>query len=422
MLDLKFIRANVELIRQAIKNKNEKADLDALLDTDETRRSLQHDFDTLKARQNKVSQEIARAKKAGEDAGEMLAEMAEVAERIKQINARLSQANSRLEELQLQIPNIPHPSVPIGFNEEANRVLREWGKKPEFSFEPLDHLELAEKNALLDLPRGAKLSGSGFPVYTGAGAALERALINFMLDTHIQDHGYTEVAVPVLVNRKSMTGTGQLPKLEDDMYHVEQDDLFLIPTAEVPVTNLHAEEILRPEQLPIKYVAYTPCFRREAGSYGRDTRGLQRLHQFNKVEMVRFVEPQASYHALEEMLGEAEAILRALGLHYRVLELCTGDLSFASAKTYDIEVWAPGTGKYLEVSSVSNFEDFQARRSGIRKKDPKGKPYFIHTLNGSGLATPRLFIALLESCQTPSGAFELPAALASHLPPVGKSQ
>lgn len=423
MLDLKFIRANVELIRQAIKNKNEKADLDALLETDEARRSLQHDFDTLKSRQNKVSQEIAKAKKAGEDAGEMLAEMAEVAERIKQINADLSQANSRLEELQLQIPNVPHPSVPIGFNEEANRVLREWGKKPEFSFDPLDHLELAEKNALLDLPRGAKLSGSGFPVYTGSGAALERALINFMLDTHIQDHGYTEVAVPVLVNRKSMTGTGQLPKLEDDMYHVEQDDLFLIPTAEVPVTNLHAEEILRPEQLPIKYVAYTPCFRREAGSYGRDTRGLQRLHQFNKVEMVRFVEPQASYHALEEMLGEAEAILRALGLHYRVLELCTGDLSFASAKTYDIEVWAPGTRKYLEVSSVSNFEDFQARRSEIRKKDPKGKPYFIHTLNGSGLATPRLFIALLESCQTPSGGFELPAALASHLPPpVGKSQ
>lgn len=417
MLDLKFIRANIDLVRQAITNKNEKADLDALLEADEARRSLQHDFDTLKARQNKVSQEIAKAKKAGEDAGEMLAEMAEVAEQIKEINANLNQANARLEEQQLRVPNVPHPSVPVGFNEEANRVVREWGAKPGFSFEPLDHLELAEKNGLLDLPRGAKLSGSGFPVYTGAGAALERGLINFMLDMHIRDHGYTEVAVPILVNRKSMTGTGQLPKLEEDMYHIDQDDLFLIPTAEVPVTNLHAEEILKPDQLPLKYVAYTPCFRREAGSYGKDTRGLQRLHQFNKVEMVRFVEPESSYAALDEMLSEAEAILRALGLHYRVLELCTGDLSFASAKTYDIEVWAPGTGKYLEVSSVSNFEDFQARRAGIRKKNPQGKPYFVHTLNGSGLATPRLFIALLESCQTPSGGFELPDALKGHLPP-----
>ncbi len=417
MIDLKFIRANPEIVRQAIKNKNEKADLDALLETDETRRRLQHDFDTLKAEQNKVSQQIAKAKKSGADASEMLAEMGSVAERIKEISTQLGKTNSRLEELQLSIPNIPHPSVPIGFDESANRVIREWGEKPSFSFAALDHLELAEKNGLLDMPRGAKLSGSGFPVYTGTGAALERALINFMLDKHIQDHGYTEVAVPVLVNRKTMTGTGQLPKLEDDMYHVEQDDFFLIPTAEVPVTNLHADEILRHDQLPLKYVAYTPCFRREAGSYGRDTRGLQRLHQFNKVEMVRFVEPDTSYDALEEMLAEAEAILRTLGLHYRVLELCSGDLSFAAAKTYDIEVWAPGTGKYLEVSSVSNFEDFQARRASIRKKDPQGKLYFIHTLNGSGLATPRLFIALLESCQNEDGGFTIPPALVNHMPP-----
>jgi seryl-tRNA synthetase len=418
LIDLKFIRANPEIVRQAIKNKNEKADLDALLETDETRRRQQHDFDTLKAEQNQVSQQIAKAKKSGADASEMLAEMGSVAERIKEINAQLVKTNSRLEELQLSIPNIPHPSVPIGFDESANRVIREWGEKPSFPFAALDHLELAEKNGLLDLPRGAKLSGSGFPVYTGRGAALERALINFMLDKHIQDHGYTEMAVPVLVNRKTMTGTGQLPKLAEDMYHVEQDDFFLIPTAEVPVTNLHADEILRHDQLPLKYVAYTPCFRREAGSYGRDTRGLQRLHQFNKVEMVRFVEPDTSYDALEEMLAEAEAILRSLGLHYRVLELCSGDLSFASAKTYDIEVWAPGTGKYLEVSSVSNFEDFQARRASIRKKDSQGKPYFIHTLNGSGLATPRLFIALLESCQNEDGGFTIPAALENHMPPL----
>lgn len=415
MLDIKFIRANPELVRAAIHNKNEKADLDALLETDELRRKLQFDFDTLKARQNQVSQTIGQKKKNGEDASDLLNEMGSVAEQIKAIGTSLSETNNKLEDLLLRIPNIPHPAVPVGFNESANKLIREWGVKPDFAFEPKDHLEIAEQNKLLDLTRGAKLSGSGFPVYTGQGATLERALINFMLSFHIRKHGYTEVAVPVLVNRKTMTGTGQLPKLEEDMYHVDLDDLFLIPTAEVPVTNLHADEVLKQDQLPLKYVCYTPCFRREAGSYGKDTRGLQRLHQFNKVEMVRLVEPETSYTALEDMLQDAEHILQALELHYRVVELCTGDLSFASAKTYDIEVWAPGAGKYLEVSSVSNFEDFQARRASIRYRDKDGKLRFLHTLNGSGLATPRLLIALLESYQTSEGGFRVPPALAGYV-------
>jgi seryl-tRNA synthetase len=419
MLDIKFIRANPELVRNAILNKNEKADLDALLKSDELRRKLQFDFDQLKTRQNQVSQTIAQKKKAKEDATDLLQEMSAVADEIKTLNTALNEANARLENLLLQVPNVPHPSVPVGSDESANKIVREWGSKPCFDFEPLDHLEIAERNRLLDLPRGAKLSGSGFPVYTGRGAALERALINFMLNIHIQEHGYTEVSVPVLVNRKTMTGTGQLPKLEDDMYRVDLDDLFLIPTAEVPVTNLHADEVLRQDQLPLKYVSYTPCFRREAGSYGKDTRGLQRLHQFNKVEMVCLVEPESSYNALEEMLLDAERILQALGLHYRVVQLCTGDLSFASAKTYDLEVWAPGVGKYLEVSSVSNFDDFQARRANIRYRDKDGKPRFLHTLNGSGLATPRLFIALLENYQNAAGGVDLPTPLTGYLAQFG---
>jgi seryl-tRNA synthetase len=403
MIDIRFLRANPDIVRAAIINKNEKADLDAILALDEQRRKLQFDFDTLKARQNQVSATIAQLKKNKQDASELIQEMGTVAEDIRALNARLSEANERLEKLLLTVPNIPNAEVPVGRDESANRVLREWGTKPDFAFQPLDHLAIAENNGLLDLARGAKISGSGFPVYTGMGARLERAVINFMLDTHITRHGYTEVGVPVLVTRQTMTGTGQLPKLEEDMYRVDEDDLFLIPTAEVPVTNLHADEIIPLDQLPIQYVAYTPCFRREAGSYGKDTRGLQRLHQFNKVEMVRFTEPELSYAALEEMLANAEAILQAFGLHYRVVELCTGDLSFASAKTYDLEVWAPGAGKYLEVSSVSNFEDFQARRANIRYRDKTGKPAFPHTLNGSGLATPRLMIALLETFQDANG-------------------
>ena len=411
MIDIKFIRNNIELVRAAIHNKNEKADVDALIIIDENRRKLQFEFDNLKAKQNNVSQTIARKKKAGENADAELKDMTAVAEEIKQISASLTAANNDLEALLLTIPNIPQAEVPVGRDESANTVQRVWGKPPVFAFEPKDHLEIANHNGFLDLPRGAKISGSGFPIYTGQGARLERAIISFMLEFHLQKHGYEELMVPLLVNRKTMTGTGQLPKLEDDMYHVNEDDLFLIPTAEVPVTNIYADEVLSYKDLPKCYVAYTPCFRREAGSYGKDTKGLQRLHQFNKVEMVRFVEPEQSAAALEEMLGNAEAILQAFGLHYRVVNLCTGDTSFASQRTYDLEVWAPGSQKYLEVSSVSNFGEFQARRANIRYKDSSGKVCHLHTLNGSGLATPRLMIALLETYQNADGTFRVPEVL-----------
>ncbi len=411
MIDTKLIRSNPDLVKEAIRNKNEKADLDQILVIEETRRKLQFDFDTKKAQQNQASAKVAMLKKNKEDATDLINEVSILAEEIKQISSELAKYNTELDALLLTIPNIPYQSVPIGKDESANRLIRSFGEQQVFDFEALEHLDIAQKNGLLDLQRGAKISGSGFPVYTGFGAKLERALINFMLEVHLQKHGYTEMGVPLLVNRKAMTGTGQLPKLEDDMYHVDQDDLFLIPTAEVPVTNLHLDEVIPLNQLPIKYVAYTPCFRREAGSYGKDTKGLQRLHQFNKVEMVRFVEPEKSYDALEEMLSDAEDILKAFGLHYRIVELCTGDLSFASAKTYDIEVWAPGTKKYLEVSSVSNFEDFQARRANIRYRDADGKPRFVHTLNGSGVATPRLMIAILETFQQADGSLKIPAAL-----------
>ena len=411
MIDIKFIRANPDLVREAITNKNEKADVDKVLAIDDVRRKLQYDFDTLKAKQNAVSQQIAQKKRAKEDTATEIAEMSSVAETLKGLSTELNEANNDLDKLLLTIPNIPHPSVPIGRDESCNIEVRQHGTKPEFSFEPKDHLEIANANKFLDLMRGAKISGSGFPIYTGQGARLERALINFMLEYHLQKHGYTELMVPLAVNRKTMTGTGQLPKLEEDMYHIGEDDLFLIPTAEVPVTNFHADEVLSHKDLPIKYVAYTPCFRREAGSYGKDTKGLQRLHQFNKVEMVRFTEPEHSEAALLEMLQDAEDILQAFGLHYRVLSLCTGDTSFASQKTFDLEVWAPGSQKYLEVSSVSNFGEFQARRAGIRYKDASGKIGHVHTLNGSGLATPRLMIALLETYQQADGSIIVPEIL-----------
>jgi seryl-tRNA synthetase len=411
MIDIKFIRANPEIVQSAIFNKNEKADLDSLLAADEKRRKLQFDFDQLKATQNSVSQTIARKKRAKEDASQELGEMAKVAEEIKTIQAELNDVNKEVENRLLTIPNIPHPAVPVGKDEALNEVIRHEGEPRKFDFEAKDHLDIANANGMLDLIRGAKISGSGFPIYTGLGAKLERSLINFMLEFHLQKHGYTELMVPLAVNRKTMTGTGQLPKLEEDMYHISEDDLFLIPTAEVPVTNIYSDEVLSYKDLPQKFVAYTPCFRREAGSYGKDTRGLQRLHQFNKVEMVRFVEPEQSEAALEEMLGDAEDILKAFGLHYRVVSLCTGDLSFASQRTYDLEVWAAGSAKYLEVSSVSNFGEFQARRANIRYKDAEGKMRHLHTLNGSGLATPRLMIAILEQYQRADGSLEIPAVL-----------
>jgi len=414
MLDMKFIRENPEIVKRAILQKNEKADLNEILELDEFKRKLQYSFDTMRAEQNRVSKMIPELKRNGEDTSEVLKQMKEISDKIKTVSAELSEVNDKLDFLLLSIPNIPYTDVPIG-GEENNKFIREWGEKKQFDFDPLDHLELIKKNKLIDFKRATKLSGSGFIGYTGMGAQLERALINFMLDFHIKKHQYEEVSLPIIVNRETMTGTGQLPKLEEDMYHINEDDLFLVPTAEVSVTNFYAKEILSYESLPQKFISYSPCFRREAGSYGKETKGLQRVHQFNKVEMVRFVKPETSYNVLEEMVNDAEDILQALGLHYRVVSLATGDLSFASAKTYDIEVWAPGTKKYLEVSSISNFEDFQARRASIRFRTDNSKVEFVHTLNGSGLATPRTFIALIETFQRSDGTFEIPEVLLPYL-------
>lgn len=414
MLDMKFIRENYELVEKAIKNKNEKTDLKKVLELDRKKRELQFRFDTMRTEQNKVSKQIPELKKAKEDTTEIVAQMKDISNNIKEISAELSGITMALETELLNIPNIPYRDVPIG-GESKNEFVREWGEKKQFNFNPIGHLDLIKKNNLLDIKRATKISGSGFVGYTGKGAQLERALINFMLDFHIKKHMYEEVSLPILVNRQTMTGTGQLPKLEDDMYHINEDDLFLVPTAEVSVTNFYAQEILPYEKLPQNFISYSPCFRREAGSYGKETKGLQRVHQFNKVEMVRFVKPDTSYAILEEMLNDAEDILKALGLHYRVVMLATGDLSFASAKTYDIEVWAPGAEKYLEVSSVSNFEDFQARRASIRFRNKNGKVEFVHTLNGSGLATPRTFIALIETYQNEDGSISIPKVLQPYL-------
>jgi seryl-tRNA synthetase len=415
MLDLKFIRDNAELIETAIKNKNEKADIKKVLSLDELKRKIQFEFDQLKSEQNRVSKEIGRLKKDKQDATHLLTNMQEIAEKTKSLSTQLSEVDNELSNQLLTIPNIPHSSVPIGRTSDDNIVVRTVGKDVEKDFELKEHFDLAQNQNLIDFIRGAKITGSGFPVYVDKGALLERALINFMLDYHIQKHSYTEVMVPHIVNRNSMTGTGQLPKLENDMYFLQEEDYFMIPTAEVPVTNLYSNEILSIDKLPTKFICYTPCFRREAGSYGKDTKGLQRLHQFNKVEMVRFVQPENSWDTLEEMLNDAEDILKALDLKYRVLSLCTGDMSFASAKTYDLEVWSLAAKKYLEVSSVSNFEDFQARRANIRYRDTDGKVKFVHTLNGSGLATPRTYIAILEQYQNSDGTITIPEVLRPYM-------
>lgn len=418
MLDLKFIRENAELVKQAVINKNEKADIDKIIELDEAKRVAQFNFDQKKADQNKVSKEIGLRKKNKEDASDLLAQMGSVAQEIKDLKTLLSDADTALNEAIMWVPNMPHADVSVGKSEDDNQVIRDWGTKREFTFQPVDHVEIAEKNGLLDLERGAKISGSGFPIHTGMGARLERALINFMLDYHLIHHGYQEIMVPSIVNPTAMRGTGQLPKLKDDMYHISEDDMYLIPTAEVPITNFFAGDILKNEELPKKFVGFSNCFRREAGSYGKDTRGLQRLHQFNKVEMVRFVKAEDSWDVLLEMVNDAEDILKALKLPYRVLRLCTGDTSFASAMTYDLEVWAPGADKYLEVSSISNFVDFQARRASIRYRDNEGKVQFVNTLNGSGLATPRTIIAILENYQNEDGSFEIPEVLKPYLPKI----
>ena len=366
----------------------------------------------MKARRNDVTEEIANLKKQGKDATELIEEMRKVSDEIKAIDSELKKVELELENFLLWVPNIPHESVPIGKDKEDNVVVRTWGEIQEFDFEIKDHLTLGKKLGIIDFECGAKLTGSGFPVYIGKGATLERALINFMLDLHIQKHGYVEVFPPFLVNEASMRGTGQIPKLKDDMYYCPEDDLYLIPTAEVPVTNIHRDEILDISELPKKYVAYSACFRREAGSWGRETRGFLRVHQFNKVELVKFTTPESSYDELEALVRDAEEVLQLLNIPYRVVLLCTGDMSFSSAKTYDIEVWSPAEKKWLEASSCSNFEDFQARRMNIRfRRDKKSKPEFVHTLNGSGLATSRLMVALLENYQTPEGKVIVPKVL-----------
>lgn len=416
MLDLKFIRENPDRVREAIRNKKEKMDLDLILNLDEQRRKFLVEAESLKQKRNEYSKIIARIKKEGKNTDKEISQMKTVSDRITVLDQNLRDLEKQLEHWLLRVPNLPHPSVPVGQDESANKLVKEWGEIKKFDFKALPHWELGQILGILDFQRASKISGSGFILFTGKGALLERALINFMLDLHTQKHGYEEIFPPYLVNRDSMTGTGQLPKLEEDMYFLEKDDFFLIPTAEVPLTNLHRDEVLKPEDLPIYYTAYTACFRREAGAYGQETKGMIRVHQFDKVELVKIVEPQNSYDELEKLLQNAEEVLQLLGLPYRVRLLCTGDLSFAAAKCYDIEVWAPGVEKYLEVSSNSNFEDFQARRMGIKYKlTPNSKPELVHTLNGSGVALPRTVIGILENYQTAKGTVVIPEVLRPYM-------
>ncbi len=416
MISIKDLRKQPELYKKMLALKSDHADVDQLLLLDKTFRSLQTEVDHLRAERNRASDAIGLAKKAGQDASDAIRQTRELGDRLNEIEDRLHLTDEELNKVLYQIPNLPHETVPQGSNEINNVEIKSWGKKPDFMFTPKSHLQLGESLTLFDFKRGAKLSGSGFPLYVGKGAQLERALINAMVDHHEKEYGFTELFPPVLMRKESMVTTGQLPKFEEDMYHTEVDNLYLAPTAEVPVTNVHRDEILDESELPIYYVAYSPCFRRESGSYGKDTRGLLRVHQFNKVELVKFAVPETSYEELEHLTKQAESILKKLGLHYRVVELCTGDLSFAAAKCYDLEIWAPGEQKWLEVSSCSNFESFQARRGNIRyRRSEDNKVDFLHTLNGSGVATPRLMVALLETYQTEKGTIQFPNEVANFL-------
>jgi len=416
MLDPKFIRANPELLKKAIQDKGEKADIDEFLALDEKRRHIIAEVENLKAERNTASMEIARIKKEKGDASEIISRMKAAGEKIASLDNQLRKLDDRIAGILLWIPNIPHQSVPVGQSDEDNVEIKRWGEIKSFDFTPRPHWEIGEMIGGLDIPHGANVSGSGFYFLTGPGAKLERALINFMLDLHTGEHSYTEVMIPYLVSENSMRGTGQLPKLKEDMYQVEQDNLYLIPTAEVSLTNIHAGEILPPGSLPEKICAFSPCFRREAGSYGKETRGIVRVHQFHKVEMVKIVEPETSYDELDSLLANAEKVLQLLQLPYRVRILCTGDLSFAASKCYDIELYAPGMKAWLEVSSCSNFESFQSRRMNLRYRPEKGgKTEFPHTLNGSGLALPRTVVGILENYQTKSGEVVVPEALHPYM-------
>lgn len=416
MLDLKFIRRNPDAVRQALVNRNYDFDLSEVLLLDEEVRKLKAETESLRARRNAIASKVAETKRKGADPSADIAEGARVAEKISHLESSLNEKERKLRELLYVIPNIPHSSVPVGPDETYNVEVKKWGDIRKFTFEPLPHWDLAPKLGILDLERAAKISGSRFPMLKGQGARLERALINFMLDIHTTRHGYTEIFPPFLVNEKVMFGTGQLPKFKDDMFKIENQELYLIPTAEVPVTNIHRDEILAKESLPIKYVAYTACFRLEAGSTGKDTRGVIRNHQFNKVELVNLTLPEESYDALESLTREAEEILELLGLPYRRVVLCTGDMGFSSAKTYDLEVWLPSYNSYKEISSCSNCEDFQARRAGIRfKRDRRSRPEFVHTLNGSGLAVGRTWAAILENYQNRDGTVTVPEVLVPYM-------
>jgi seryl-tRNA synthetase len=417
MLDVKFIRENPELVKQGLLNKNAKDIVDEVLVLDEQRRSLIAKTEDLKAKKNQVSSQIPQMKKAGQDTTAVFAEMKRVGDEIALLDGQLRDVEENLDNILRSTPNLAHSSVPVGTSAEQNVEVRQWlpeGFSFKNDFKVLDHIELGKKHSILDFERGTKISGSGFPLYMGKGATLERALINYMLDSHLNDHGYSEIFPPVLVNRESMKGTGQIPKMEEDMYFIEKDGLYPVPTAEVPITNIHRDEILAEKDLPVKYVGYSPCFRREAGSYGKDSKGFLRVHQFNKVEMVKFAKPDNSYDELEAMVKDAEDILKALKIPYRILLLCTGDLSFSAAKCYDIETWSPAEDKWLEASSCSNFENFQARRANIRYRKEDKKLEFVHTLNGSGLATSRLMVSLLENYQTPEGKIIVPKVLQKY--------
>jgi seryl-tRNA synthetase len=412
MLDIRFIREHPDLVREGIKKKGDVDRVDEILSLDGRRREIIGGAEALKNTRNVVSEQIGKLKKEKQDASGPIAEMEKVKESIRALDDELKGVEEKLSALMLTVPNVPHPSVPVGTTPADNVTIATWGEEPAVDFEMQPHWVLAEKLDIIDFERGVKISGAGFPLYKGAGAKLQRALINFFLDEGGKN-GYREIQPPLMVNAASATGTGQLPDKEDLMYAVPKDELYLVPTAEVPVTNIHRDEILEEAQLPVKYCAYTPCFRREAGSYGKDVRGLNRLHQFDKVELVKFVHPGVSYNELDSLRDDAEGLLRKLGLRYRVLLMCTGDMGFTQTKKYDLEVWSPGQKRWLEVSSISNFESFQARRMNVRFR-PRGsssKPEFVHTLNGSGLALPRIVSALLEHYQTPEGKVVIPKVL-----------
>ncbi len=416
MLDLKFVRSNPEVVREALKKRGFDFDLDGFIRLDQEYRSLLHQTEELRSKRNSLSTEIGRAKKDGEDAGPLLEEMKEINSQLKEAEDRLSILKGEMEAYVLSIPNIPHESVPVGKDDTENVVVKRWGDIEEKPFEALPHWDLGTKLGILDFERAAKVTGSRFCVYVGLGARLERALINFMLDLHTKEHGYTEVLPPFIVNSESLKGTGQLPKFEEDLFRLNFKDYYLVPTAEVPVTNLHRDEVLKEERLPIYYCAYTPCFRSEAGSYGKDVKGIVRQHQFNKVELVKFVHPDTSYDELESLLMDAEEVLQLLNIPYRVVNLCSGDLGFSAAKTYDIEVWLPGQKRFLEISSCSNFEDFQARRLNVKFKSKETrKNAFVHTLNGSGLAVGRTVVAIMENFQREDGSIEVPERLRPYM-------